>query len=513
MTVQIACPKCGHFDEVDWSFLGRDARCRSCAAVFRVMKAELKWRDVPAKLDSLIPSTDAGRVPSDNPIRPVADRMASGESEPTLSRPGSTASPKPSQFHSMVHAGLGFAAALLLVGMVFLARSVLGPGLALLSGASPRGSHPSAGSSGSRERTLESIIELGKKASALVEVTLPGGEVTGTAFCINPSGLFVTNAHVVADLFAAGGDLRLMLDIGQKTQRRVPAKVRRADDYLDLALLELRADPRLTSLELGNDRTLSETAPVVAFGFPLGEQLRYGREQYPNCTVISGRVTTFHGSRERLDGIQFDGQINPGQSGGPVLDDSGRVIGVATATVQGKSMNLAVPVGRLSEFLAAPGVSFHPPALPYSDRHRPVNWSIKLEPATSGAKVPEGLSVQVTIAHSKADRRTAEARRQPDGTYTVQVIPVPVEPFMPIRAIEALVEARKGTEVLATIHRVIALSGAPWTMTDNQRVAPEYYIVRILPRPPVFGFGPRVPRFGALRPGTSDFNRFRRRRP
>ena len=265
------------------------------------------------------------------------------------------------------------------------------------------------------ERPREVIVGLGKRASALVEITLPRGKVSGTAFCIDKSGLFVTNSHVVEVLAQVEGDLRLVIDIGLETQRSVAARVLREDTELDLALLEVPADPRLATLELGDDVTLMETAPVFAFGFPLGERTRYGREQYPSSTVISGKVTRFHGPTKRLDGIEFDGQINKGQSGGPLLDATGRVVGVEVATIEGKAMNLAIPVSRLRDFLAAPGIAFHPPALAYRDRWRPVTWSIKLEPPKAGGTVPDGLSVRVTVAVSKEDRRTCEARRAPTG--------------------------------------------------------------------------------------------------
>jgi hypothetical protein len=306
---------------------------------------------------------------------------------------------------------------------------------------------------------------------------------------------------VIERLFQAAGRLQLVLDIGLTTQRTVAARVLRADDDLDLALLEVPADPRFTPLDLGDDRSLSETAPVLAFGFPLGTATRYGREAYPNCSVISGKVTTFHGPRSKLDGIQFDGQINKGQSGGPVLDASGRVIGVAVATIEGKAMNLAVPVSRLSDFLTAPGIAFDPSALSYQTRSRPVSWSIKLEPARTGGTVPDDLSVHVTIGHSKEDRRTCEAKRAPDGTYRVEVTPVPSDPPMPVRAIAALVEARKGTEVLATVHRVIELGGAPAPpMAADEEPEPGVYILT-LRRPPMFGpFGPRIPGYGGFGP-------------
>src|SRR5690348_9635676 len=94
-------------------------------------------------------------------------------------------------------------------------------------------------------------------------------------------------------------------------------------------------------LELGDDRALLETATVLAFGFPFGQGLKYGHELYPNISVMAGQVMGFHGPRERLDAVQFDGQINPGQSGGPVHDVAGDVIGVDVVTIPGRSINLA----------------------------------------------------------------------------------------------------------------------------------------------------------------------------
>jgi S1-C subfamily serine protease len=474
MSLHLTCPHCGHSDPGDPGLPGRRVRCPECRAVFQVTDVELK------------PAIATGVA-----VRPPSSAL--------------------SQVRRFAPTALGFVAALVLVGVVLLARNFLGPNARRIPDAAP----PAVGRLGSQAQPQAArvspmppeasrparavVIDLGKRASALVEVTGPDDQITGSAFCIDRSGLFVTNAHVVEDLVEGKGGVRLVLDIGLSTQRQVEAKVRRADDYLDLALLEVPADPGLETLGLGDDRTLSETAPVLAFGFPLGQSLQYGREQYPNCTVISGKVTAFHGPRERLEGVQFDGQINEGNSGGPVLDESGRVIGIATATVPGKSINLAVPVGRLREFLDAPGVVFQPSALPYSQRSRAVRWSIKLEPAKPGAVVPDGVTVHVTIAHGKGDRRTAVATHQPDGTYKVEVIPVPRDPGPPVRAIEALVEAKKGAEVLATVHRVIELEGAPGLLAWRA-AEPEYYIIRTLPRPPMFSpYGPRIPGFGAPR--------------
>ncbi|MFI5459892.1 MAG: S1C family serine protease [Isosphaerales bacterium] len=269
------------------------------------------------------------------------------------------------------------------------------------------------------------VIERGKKATALVEIKTAEGQASGSAFCVDASGLFITNAHVVRGAGHGKDDVRLVVDIGRKTQRSLRAKVLRADDSLDLALLKVDADAGLNPLELGKEDTLRETTPVVTFGFPFGRRTIVGRETYPDMTVLPSRITSLRRDNGRLEGVQFDGQLNPGNSGGPVVDEAGRVIGVAVATVRGAAMNLAIPVGRLSEFLTAPGLVFDPPPLLYNERSRPVTWTIKVQPATPEAKLPDKLSVNVTVANGIGEPHVFTAQPVGNGVFKVKVTPVP----------------------------------------------------------------------------------------
>jgi len=524
MNAILTCPACGHTQPMSEGILGRKVRCPRCRAVFRVNTSELS-----APLD--------------------------------LGQPATTGSGKRAHLPAWAYAPLGFGAALLLIGVIVLARSFRGSAPSQLAKPAGEGPHaaappvlgqsppkPKAQISASPQPTVTQAEgngrarrpggrvprasgeppvpradgkvsqeepntlqrARGKKAIALVTVKSPDREARGTAFCIDKSGLFVTNARVVQKVVDGRGDLVLLINIGLDTERSLAATVQRVDDYLDLALLKIDAVPSLTALEFGKDESLSETSPVLTFGIPIEQPpspetaastarfaQQFGR------TVTSGRITTLHGPREHLDGVQFDGQIDPGQFGGPVIDTAGKVIGVAVDTIPRRSMNLAVPVGRLSDFMAAPGVSFHPPALSYEDRSKPVSWSIKLEPATAGGKLPEGLSVYVTIAHGKDDRRTRQAKPARDGSFEVEVTPVPSDPPTPVRALEAVVEAKQGKVVLATVHRRIELAGAPAppVVAAKDKREPEIFIIRILPRPPMFGgFGPRIPGPGGFGP-------------
>jgi S1-C subfamily serine protease len=112
-----------------------------------------------------------------------------------------------------------------------------------------------AGNDGQRR---PEVIERGKKATAFVEVVSSEGRSSGSGFCIDRSGLFITNAHVVGRAADGRGQVWLALDIGRKTQRRLRSKVLKIDSALDLALLQVDAGGDLTPLELGTEDDLIE---------------------------------------------------------------------------------------------------------------------------------------------------------------------------------------------------------------------------------------------------------------
>src|SRR5436305_1479912 len=77
-----------------------------------------------------------------------------------------------------------------------------------------------------------------KPSVAFVEVRAPSGPATGTAFCVHPTGYFITNEHVVANQ-AAGEAVKLVLDAALKSEKVHSATVVRRDKSLDLALLKI----------------------------------------------------------------------------------------------------------------------------------------------------------------------------------------------------------------------------------------------------------------------------------
>ena len=197
----------------------------------------------------------------------------------------------------------------------------------------------------------------------------------------------------------------------------------RRDDEIDLALLQANSGPSLTPLVLGRDADLNELAEVTTFGYPFGHMPAAGRARYPEITILPSRITALPRDQGRLVAIQLDGPLNPGNSGGPVLDRSGKVVGVAVAAVRETALNRAIPVGRLADFLAAPGLVFEPPPIDYESRTRPVTWSIRVQPPTPRGRLPEGLSIRVTVISNGGEPRIYTARPARDGLYQATVIP------------------------------------------------------------------------------------------
>jgi S1-C subfamily serine protease len=123
-------------------------------------------------------------------------------------------------------------------------------------------------------------IERGKAATALVDLE----EARGSAFCVNPTGIFVTNAHVV-DSVASDANVTRVIDPGLKSQRKVMASVVRVDEKLDLAILKTKVAGQYPYLGFAANDSAFETMFVTAFGFPFGKGLTLEKDNYPTASV------------------------------------------------------------------------------------------------------------------------------------------------------------------------------------------------------------------------------------
>ena len=149
----------------------------------------------------------------------------------------------------------------------------------------------------------------------------PGGpprriKVYGSGFIIDPSGIIVTNKHVIDGAF----DIKATLSDGTLVSARLLA----ASPLVDIAVLKVDVDHMLPSLEWGNSDDLQAGDPVLTIGNALG----WG------TSVSAGIVSGLN--RNLMDSpfdnyIQTDASINHGNSGGPLINRDGKVVGIDTA--------------------------------------------------------------------------------------------------------------------------------------------------------------------------------------
>jgi S1-C subfamily serine protease len=175
---------------------------------------------------------------------------------------------------------------------------------------------------------------------------------TGTGFFITQHGHVVTNAHVVETCSSVA--------IQQPGASATPAQVVAADKQNDLALLKVDTRPAAIATLRGN-RAVRPGENVVAYGFPLNGLVSSGG------VLTTGTVNALAGLSDDTRYFQISAPLQPGNSGGPLLDTTGTVIGVNSASLNNRAaraigtipqnVNFAIKSDVVRTFLSTQGIT------------------------------------------------------------------------------------------------------------------------------------------------------------
>jgi hypothetical protein len=190
--------------------------------------------------------------------------------------------------------------------------------------------------------------------AAVVFIRAQSGNVSlqGSGFFCD-GGLVVTNAHVLGMKRAPNtppATIKIVLNSG------IPGKELEADAVLagcdaetDLAFLKVTLDEerRPKSVPLAAGKDVLETMPVFIFGYPFGDALTSSQGN-PAVTVGSASVSSLRlNEAGGLAALQINGDLNPGNSGGPIITKNGEVVAVSVAAILGTQIGFAIPCDKV----------------------------------------------------------------------------------------------------------------------------------------------------------------------
>ncbi|HEX5641522.1 MAG TPA: trypsin-like peptidase domain-containing protein [Thermoleophilia bacterium] len=170
-------------------------------------------------------------------------------------------------------------------------------------------------------------------------------QALGTGFVVDSEGYILTNAHVVDENGQRANSVTVVFNKGGSETQRVPGQLVGVDIGSDVAVIKV--DPAkvdLKPLPLGDSDDVVVGEPVVAIGNPLG----YDFSITSGIVSATGRSLQAPNGQTIPNGIQTDAAINQGNSGGPLIDSAGNVIGIneqiATSGGGNQGLGFAVPI-------------------------------------------------------------------------------------------------------------------------------------------------------------------------
>ncbi|MCR5592301.1 MAG: trypsin-like peptidase domain-containing protein [Saccharofermentans sp.] len=203
------------------------------------------------------------------------------------------------------------------------------------------------------DKTTLSTVEIVRLVSPATVSIYILGEVngitspvfSGTGFLISDDGYVVTNEHVISDTLEEGSDYEIVVDVPGYT-RPIDAEVVGSDYQTDIAVLKVEEqDEPFEYVTLGDSDTLQVGELVVAIGNPLGQL-----EGTVTVGVVSALGREINNNGYTMALIQTDASINSGNSGGPLINSFGEVIGITNAKISsGEGLGFAIPISDVAD--------------------------------------------------------------------------------------------------------------------------------------------------------------------
>jgi len=182
------------------------------------------------------------------------------------------------------------------------------------------------------------VYEKLSPAIVSIEVQIPDGISSGSGCIINSNGIILTSAHILEN----SKRITVTTNNGKTYKASI---VQNGTRHKDLALIQIISEESFSTVKLGNSSDLKVGQKVLAIGNPFGF----------NGTLTQGIISRIDYTKNK---IQTDAAINPGSSGGPLINTSGEVIGINQAifnpdnNISNIGIGFAIPINTAKEFLA-----------------------------------------------------------------------------------------------------------------------------------------------------------------
>lgn len=187
------------------------------------------------------------------------------------------------------------------------------------------------------EITNINVYEKINPAIVAIDAKLPNGVSSGSGCIINRNGLIITSSHVIDN----SNEIKVTIANGEEYDALIMDK---RDLHQDLALIKIAPRQPLKTISLGDSSNIKVGQKVLAIGNPFGF----------NGTLTQGIVSRIDYKKNK---IQTDAAINPGSSGGPLINTTGEVIGINQAiynpdnNVSNIGIGFAIPINEAKKLL------------------------------------------------------------------------------------------------------------------------------------------------------------------